>query len=112
VAHVRDGMIDHLRTEPEAPHVGLWQAALSEVNTALSVISTVVYPGALTREHITSACTLLQRLVAESEPYVKDEMQPLEIADGITGRIEGGVADENVHRIAATSESPPETQRL
>lgn len=104
VVKARDSMIEHLRAEPGAPHAELWRAALNQINVTLSELAGIEYPGALNREHIDLARTILQQLLAESNPRIKPELDPLRTTTGVAGTIQGGLADEQVHRIEATSE--------
>jgi len=112
VIRARDSMISRLREEPQAPEAHLWRTALAQVNVSLSELASVEYPGALNREHLEVASAALKELLAETEPRVKGEMEPLHEARGIAGTVEGGVADETVHRVEASGESLPETERL
>jgi hypothetical protein len=112
VVQARDSMIEHLRAEPLAAHAELWRAALNQVNVVLSELAGIEYPGALNREHISVARGILQALVGQSEPHEKRQMEALHVATGIAGTIDGGLAEEQVHRIETTSQSLPETERL
>jgi len=77
VVQARDSMIEHLRAEPGAQHADLWRAALARVNVTLSELAGIECPGALNREHIELARTLLRKLTAESEPRIKPETERL-----------------------------------
>ena len=112
VIQARDGMIERLRSQPEAPEAHLWRTALGQLNAALSELVSVEYPGALNREHIELTSAVLKDLLGESGPRVKGEMEPLREAAGIAGIVAGGVAEEDVHRVAASGDSLPETERL
>jgi len=56
----RDGMIERLREEPDAPPD--WRQALGVVNVALTQIAAVEYPGLLNPEHLDEAKKLLEQL--------------------------------------------------
>ena len=99
VVQARDGMIERLRAEPQAPGAELWRAALKRVNVTLSELASIEYPGALNREHLGVARGVLHELIVDAEPRLKPEMEPPRTATGVAGVIEGGVADEEVHRI-------------
>lgn len=112
VIQARDSMIERLRSQPESPEAHLWRTALGQVNGALSELVSVEYPGALNRDHLELASAVLKALVSEARPRVKGKMEPLHEARGIAGTVEGGLADEEVHRIEASGDSLPETERL
>lgn len=112
VIQARDGMIEQLRSQPEASEAHLWRTALGQVNATLSELASVEYPGALNRDHIELASAVLKELVGEAAPRVKGKMEPLHEAAGVAGTVAGGIADEEVHRVAAAGDSLPETERL
>lgn len=112
MVRVRDGIIERLREEPQASMAEVWRAALSRLNAALSEVAAVEYPGSLNREHLSLTRKVLQELMAESEPRVRSEMEPLSPAAGIAGAIQGGVGEVAVHRVEAAADSLPESEPL
>ncbi|HLG73466.1 MAG TPA: hypothetical protein VK009_23850 [Chloroflexota bacterium] len=107
IIQVRDGIIAQLRDGGSDPHTQLLRTALDQVNVALSELASVQYPGALERQHIEAARQVIEKLVAQAQPLVREELEPLHQSDGISGTIQGGVADVEVHRVEATSDTLP-----
>jgi gamma-glutamyl:cysteine ligase YbdK (ATP-grasp superfamily) len=109
VVEVRDGIIDGLREGASAANRDLWRTALDQLNVTLSELASVQYPGALERQHLDTARELLHKLLGEAQPLVRQQLAPLHDHVGIAGTIQGGLGEELVHRVAATSETLPHT---
>jgi hypothetical protein len=112
VIEVRDAIIERLRRDPSNEEREHRRVALNQVNTAITELASVEYPGALDRSHLEVAQSVLRELIAASEPRTREEMTALKTTAGISGAIQGGVAEEEVHRIEATSDSLPDSQPL